>query len=254
MMRTPYRLKKYANAIRRLVYPLRNAPRPCPVAFDGGLGSTKALFLALSGDLHRKCWDENGGRFRIGRSFQRSLGGSRADALELGARSFIGAAYFLRSWEKDDLRERYLEFVRKGTDPASAAFWGRIDSGAVLVENASLVIGFLLDPKLWERLGAQERKNFRDYIASCAGRYFHDSNWLWFKIFHLLFLELTGGPGPGKDIPELLERLGSFYDGEGWYSGRMSGATTITARGRCIITGSFFAGLRRGCTTDKSAR
>ena len=215
----PSKFRKLANALRRTLYPLGNAPRPCPVEFDGSFEATQNLFFRLTGDLHRKCWDWRRGYFKIGRSLQRGPGGARADTLELAARSFIGVAYFCLRDDCPDWRDRYLETIKKGTDPNSKYYWGRIESTAMLVENASLIVGLLLEPKnFWERLTSQERKNFISYIAECSQKSFYESNWLWFKVLHLLFLEEAAGIPQEKEICGLLDTLGSFYDGEGWYN------------------------------------
>jgi len=219
MMRTPYRLKKIANMFRRVLYPLGNGPRSYPAEFNGSLEDTRNLLIFLTDNVHRKCWDERGGYFKTGRSFQRSSAGAHADRLEMAARSFLGAAYFHQHAEHLEWRERYLEAIRRGTQPGSDYFWGNIQSTAMLVENTSLITGLMLKPDVfWERLTAGEKKNFTGYITDCSRKQFYESNWLWFKVFHLLFLEKMAGVPQEKNIHALLDQIGSFYDGEGWYN------------------------------------
>ncbi len=186
---------------------------------DQNRESFEKLLLFLVNNVVQNHYDGKRGYFKRDASLQVSEAGHESDLMELAARSFIGVGFYLVHNDSEELAKLYLGLIRKGTDPGSRFFWGRIKSDQIVVENTSVIIGLLLNKeKLWDRLSNTEKEGVIGYIKSSLKRRFHDNNWLWFKIFHYLFLEGVAGEKYTKEIQELLKRLDGFYAGDGWYN------------------------------------
>lgn len=154
--------------------------------------------------------------------------GTRSDGYEGFARSFIGAAYYLHHREKTlatlpsgvtiDIADIYRQGIVAGVDPNHKEYWGRIRSRQRLVENCSVAIGLLLTKKhIWASLGPRERDNVARWFAADAEGAFYQNNWLWFKVFHYVFLEKIGYPFAVDHLEQTLETIERMYIGKGWY-------------------------------------
>jgi hypothetical protein len=159
-----------------------------------------------------------------------SIWGRRSDVAEAVARSFIGAALYLQgrsvgeitglpSGERVDLAGVYGRAVLALTDPRSRSYLGDIRASQPLVENALLCIALMLTRHhLWDAYTDDERRQVATWIDSSARRRFNRSNWQWFKVMHLLFLEWAGRPIDDGALRECFAVIDSLYAGDGWYT------------------------------------
>lgn len=191
-----------------------------PMPFLSGTRESfeKALLFLLEPVVERY-FDLAGGCVRKDFIVIESASRENSDCLELVARTFVGASYFLAHNDSAKLVEAYLALFEKGIDPASPHYWGLIRSDQVVVENASLILGLLVArDKVWDRFSEVQKAQFLAYIEkSVSQKRFRDNNWLWFKVFHFVFLEQKTGRDLSGEILPLLDRLSRFYGGDGWY-------------------------------------
>jgi len=147
------------------------------------------------------------------------------DGIELFCRSFIGASYLISAetmrgrFSKDieHIIEYYSKGILEGTSLASKEFWG--DSSHLLIENTSIIIGlFETEKYIWDQYKKEEQKCIIDYIRTFLGKSYYQNNWLWFMIFHFLFLERFGNEDYYAEIIELLKKIEQWHLGNGWYS------------------------------------
>ncbi|MCK5655974.1 MAG: DUF2264 domain-containing protein [Candidatus Aureabacteria bacterium] len=211
------RLENYYN---QAIYAIFNSEFKKEIPrLDGDRKSFGNLLLFLLNNVISSRFDADRGYFRRRFALQHSVAGQKSDTYEFIARTFIGVGYYLIHNESKELRDKYLTLIRNGTNPDSPFYWGRIVSNQNVVENASIIVGLLLNKeKLWDALSQKEKTNFFDYIKISSAKNFHKSNWLWFKILHLLLLEEYGGINYTKQIRAELKRIDSLYRGEGWYN------------------------------------
>ena len=142
--------------------------------------------------------------------------GMEATAYEAFARTFFGFS-LLTELPHDQLP--YITGIITGTNKNSYEYWGKIRSNQVLVENAFIIQGLLLNNKrILNKFNKEQRKNIFDWIEKCSKRKFQDNNYLWFKILHYLYLENESDKLYYDEIVEILREIDSFYLENGWYS------------------------------------
>jgi hypothetical protein len=71
---------------------------------------------------------------------------------------------------------------------------------------------------LWDPLGSAERRNVLAWFAAAATIQPFDNNWRLFSVVVLTVLKLLGGLHDRTAIEYHLNRIDSFYVGDGWYS------------------------------------
>jgi hypothetical protein len=109
--------------------------------------------------------------------------------------------------------------LANGTDPAHPEYWGPpADADQRLVEIAAIAFALCVAPAaLWEPLAPSQRANVLAYLGMANGPTPHDNNWLFFRVFANLALARLGGRADQVCMRKDLDRLESFYKGDGWY-------------------------------------
>lgn len=151
-----------------------------------------------------------------------SWSGSRSDALEGFARSFLLLALRVAGDDGGDpaaLLPRYRAGLLAGTDPAHPDAWPAIaDRGQALVEAASLAIALdLTRPWLWDTLSGDERQRVARWFEPSARVSTPDNNWVLFRVVVQEFLAGSGFPHEASVIDAGLARVDGWYDGDGWF-------------------------------------
>ncbi len=119
----------------------------------------------------------------------------------------------------DEFAEIYRRGIVSGTDPNSEEYWGVLhDFDQRMVEMAALGYALLLAPdKVWEPLGAAERKNLNDWLLQINNYRSHDNNWKFFAVLVNTGLSSVGGEYSQDMIDFGLSAIESYYIGGGWY-------------------------------------
>lgn len=113
----------------------------------------------------------------------------------------------------------YTKGLSAGTDPSSEEYWGDFRNyDQKFVEIAAIAYGLLLAPdKLWEPLDDNTKKNLAAYLKLSNDYEVSDNNWRMFPVLVNLALKSLSQPYDQNLIDYGLERLDSFYLGNGWY-------------------------------------
>ena len=119
----------------------------------------------------------------------------------------------------DGFSEIYASGLTAGTDPSSDEYWGGFRKGdQKFVEIAAISYGLLLAPdKLWEPLSDTAKENLSAYLRLSNNYEVSDNNWRMFPVLVNLALKSLNQPYDQHLIDYGLERLDSFYLGNGWY-------------------------------------
>ena len=167
--------------------------------------------------------NKNGAYLKIP-GLQLSCHSRKIETIEAFSRSFIGAAYLLKGAERSGhtkslvrLQRYYMSGLIAGVDPGLDSYWGKADH--LVLENCSLIIGLLLNKSvLWDKFSCLQKNLITNYFRKFLSASYYENNWLWAKVMHLLFLEITGGEDGFEKIMGLLDVLEQMYLGDGWYA------------------------------------
>ncbi|NUR27197.1 MAG: DUF2264 domain-containing protein [Catenulispora sp.] len=155
-----------------------------------------------------------------------SQSGPLSDGIEGFCRSFLIAAARLAGAEDGD-PHGHAAFYADGL-AAAMKMWPRAVSrtewpGAGItqpaVEAANLAFGLALcREQVWDRLDDRTRDRLTGWLLHHASLTVWDSNWLLFTAIPEAFLNAVGVEVPGGRGAENVERVESWYLGDGWYN------------------------------------
>jgi len=125
----------------------------------------------------------------------------------------------------DDFSEIYAKGLSSGTNPSSKEYWGEFRNfDQKFVEIAAIAFGLLLAPdKLWDPLDDTAKENLASYLRLSNNYEVSDNNWRLFPVLVNLALKSLDQPYDQNLIDYGLERLDSFYLGNGWYKDGAAG-------------------------------
>ena len=115
---------------------------------------------------------------------------------------------------------RFREGLSNGTDPDHEEYWGTADDYSQKhVEMAAIGVGLALAPEhLWEPLSDAERERAAAWLGQINDAELYDCNWLFFRVMVNLGLRSVDAPHDPEFTASSLDRLESFYRGDGWYT------------------------------------
>lgn len=121
--------------------------------------------------------------------------------------------------ENPEFEEIYLKGIISGSDPASREYWGVChDRDQRFVEMAAFAYLLLLAPdKIWNKLNMTQKNNLAQWLYQINDHKLPDCNWLFFNILVNIALKKAGMPYSSEKMTEYLDRIESFYLGNGWY-------------------------------------
>lgn len=159
---------------------------------------------------------------------QTSASGSGSDALEGFARSFLGAAARIAgSSDPRDFAGWYARGLDHGTRTGGVEEWGRavptdqFPSGICqpIVEASAIAFGLALcREQLWDQLDAGVQERLGDWLLHHARLSAWNNNWLLFTAITEAFLTSVGIDVPDGHGEEDVDRVESWYLGQGWYN------------------------------------
>ncbi|MCI8405094.1 MAG: DUF2264 domain-containing protein [Clostridia bacterium] len=119
----------------------------------------------------------------------------------------------------DGFSDIYTKGLSAGTNPNSDEYWGEFRNfDQKFVEMAAIAYGLLLAPdKLWEPLDDTAKDNLATFLIGINDYKVSDNNWRMFPVLVNLALKSLSLPYSQDLINFGLERLDSFYLGNGWY-------------------------------------
>ncbi len=158
-----------------------------------------------------------GARVRLG-SYAAAFSHTDAE-FEGYARPLWGLAPLVAGGGTWDHWEPWVRGLAAGSDPDHPEHWSMYESATqAMVEQAAVGFGLLLVPEvLWEPLDEKAR----DHLVAWLGRINqHDpfpNNWQFFRVLVNLGLERVGRPTDEAAVEASLDKIDSYYLGDGWY-------------------------------------
>ncbi len=113
----------------------------------------------------------------------------------------------------------YRRGLMNGTNPDSAEYWGGFtDYDQRFVEMAAIACGLIFTPEtVWEPLPEQDRENLACWLYGINEHVIPDCNWQFFMILVNVALRARGCRYDGKRLEAGLQKIESYYLGDGWY-------------------------------------
>jgi hypothetical protein len=152
-----------------------------------------------------------------------------AAELEGFARPLWGIVPLAAGGEFDDW-PRIREGIVNGTDPSHEEYWGNADDHSQkLVEMAAIGVGLALTPEhVWEPLSEDQRDRLVGWLNQINEAELYDCNWLFFRVMVNVGLRSVGARHDWERTQSSLDRLESFYRGDGWYTDGPKGEASPT--------------------------
>lgn len=106
-----------------------------------------------------------------------------------------------------------------GTDPAHPEYWGMYgDYDQRFVEMAAIACGLIFAPEqLWDPLSEAERERLADWLYGINDHTLPECNWQFFLVLVNAALKKRGMRYHAGRLADSLERVESYYIGNGWY-------------------------------------
>jgi hypothetical protein len=157
-------------------------------------------------------------RLRLGETA--TMQGQDADEMEGFCRRLWGLFPFARGGGEFEGWNEIRTGLVNGTHPDHPEYWGTPgDHDQRLAELAAIAFGLCLVPEiLWEPLTATEKASVSAYLSGANRRQVPDNNWIFFRVLLSLALERIGAQHDAHAREADLDRLDTFYLGDGWYS------------------------------------
>lgn len=113
----------------------------------------------------------------------------------------------------------YQNGLEHGSDPEHPEYWGGFsDYDQRFVEMAALACGIIFTPsKVWTPLSEEGKNHLADWLYGINEFIIPDCNWQFFMILVNVALKKAGRRYSKERMDSGLERIESFYLGEGWY-------------------------------------
>lgn len=109
----------------------------------------------------------------------------------------------------------------QGTNPENPyTYWGDIgDMDQRIVETSNLALALLLSrERVFSVMTGRERAQVIDWLAQVDGKETWPDNWILFPAFSQFVRLQLGYAAPQADLNARLERMRTFYRGDGWYA------------------------------------
>ncbi|MFJ9634823.1 DUF2264 domain-containing protein [Streptomyces sp. NPDC101175] len=160
------------------------------------------------------------GRARVRLGVNTAIHDDTAAELEAFARPLWGLAPLAAGEQAVPHAELWVEGLAHGSDPAHPEYWGEpVDRDQRIVEMAAIGFALALAPEQWwDPLSGPQRDRLARWLLSALPRDTPDNNWLFFPVLVALGLDRVGVPYDRSLVTARLERLETFWLGDGWYA------------------------------------
>ena len=113
----------------------------------------------------------------------------------------------------------YQKGLANGTNPSHPEYWGGFnDYDQRFVEMAAIASGLIFTPeKIWEPLSEEEKSGLAKWLYGINEHAIPDCNWQFFMILVNIALQKLGRPYSKERLSSGLEKIESYYIGDGWY-------------------------------------
>ncbi|MEU5592993.1 DUF2264 domain-containing protein [Streptomyces sp. NPDC020298] len=160
------------------------------------------------------------GRARVRLGANTAIHDDTAAELESFARPLWGLAPLAAGKGEVPYAELWARGLASGSDPGHPEYWGEPgDRDQRIVEMAAIGFALALAPeRFWDPLTGPERDRLARWLLSALPRETADNNWHFFPVLIGLGLDRVGVAYDRELITARLDRLETFWLGDGWYS------------------------------------
>ncbi len=129
------------------------------------------------------------------------------------------APYWAGKESDSEFEEIYTKGLANGTDPNSKEYWGGfVDYDQRFVEMAAIANALIIAPeKTYDKLSEAEKNNLVSWLSNINNYAIPDCNWQFFMILVNIALKKLKLPYSEQKLQECLEKIESYYIGDGWY-------------------------------------
>ena len=115
--------------------------------------------------------------------------------------------------------EIYKKGLVSGCNPSNPEYWGDCgDYDQRYVEMAAIAYGIIFAPEvIFDPLSREEKETVIKYLDNINTHPVPDCNWILFNVLVNLAFEKAGFKADTKKLNQYLERLETYYVGQGWY-------------------------------------
>lgn len=169
-------------------------------------------------DPLKPLYSEGGARLRLGDSGVTYLQVS----IEMEAFSrplWALVPFWAGGGEDPEFEDIYVRGLSGGADPFGGEYWGGFtDYDQRFVEMAAIASGILFAPeKVWEPLSREAKGNLAQWLYGINEYIIPDCNWQFFMILVNAALRKQGCRFSQEKLDSGLEKIESYYLGDGWY-------------------------------------
>lgn len=175
--------------------------------------------------------------------------------IEAFLRVLWGLTPLLAGGGKSPLYNKELQGIINGTDPSHPDYWGDIhDYDQRMVEMAAIGFSLALAPtSWWEVLNDKEKANLANWLRQINLYEAHDCNWLFFAVMVNIGLKKVSERYDQNRIEANLDRIDTFYLGDGWYKDGVNGHSDYYTPFAIHFYGMFYAKLMDDEDPDRAA-
>jgi hypothetical protein len=176
----------------------------------------ESLFQLLNPLLNH--FDNHNTQLNYGHTGSRTS--SRTAAMEGCLRPLWGLVPARFGGCKTDIWERYREAITYGTNPIAAEYWGDLNPfDQRMVEMAPIGFALAMVPEeIYDPLSSEVKDNLVRWLNQINALDLPDNNWRFFVVLVNIGLKNVGAPYDPLRLEKELDRIESFYLGDGWYS------------------------------------
>lgn len=120
----------------------------------------------------------------------------------------------------------YRQGLANGTNPGHSEYWGNDEGNArqMHVEMAAFGLALALVPEqIWRPLSAGAQQNLASWLGQIYQAPLWPNNWQFFRVLVHLGLKNVGAERAFAPVEASLEKLESYYLGDGWYGDGANG-------------------------------
>ena len=164
-------------------------------------------------------YSPGGARLRIGHTG--ATYGKNAIELEAFSRPLWALApFWMGGGRAPELEELYRRGLVSGTDPQNPEYWGDPgDYDQCFVEMAAIACAILEVPRIvWDPLTERQKQNLAAWLNTINQHKIPECNWQFFMILVNLALDSVGMPCDMDNAERGLDKVESYYKGDGWYT------------------------------------
>jgi hypothetical protein len=135
------------------------------------------------------------------------------------ARPLWGIVPFIAGGGRFPDWELFLTGIRNGTDPDHPEYWGDpAEYRHLAVDMPAIGLALALIPAhVWSPLASREQTRLVRWLRRIDTAELYDNNWLFFRVLVNLGLRNVGAAWDPAGVRAALDRLDTFYLGDGWY-------------------------------------